>query len=67
MNRWHLWFAWHPVRTEDHRLTWLRTVRRRREYVPAWVPCCEGGSGWWVYARDDGYALPSNKVPADAA
>lgn len=26
---WHWWFAWHPVRTFDQRLVWLRWCRRR--------------------------------------
>lgn len=31
---WHLWYAWHPVRTRYHGWTWLTTVYRRQVFVP---------------------------------
>ena len=39
---WHIWFAWHPVRTDHHGWRWLRAVERRQ-----WV----GGRSWrgWDY------------------
>lgn len=31
-SKWHLWFAWHPVKTEDNFLVWLQYVYRRIEF-----------------------------------
>ena len=49
-TRAHVWFAWYPVRLRDHRLVWLRRVRRRRCYVGTL-----GATGWWTYTdpRED--------------
>ena len=45
---WHLWFAWHPIRTDLHGWRWLRIVERRRWF---------GGRSWsgWDYqpTKDD--------------
>lgn len=35
---WHHWFAWHPVRTEQHGWRWLRTVERRQIGGPTLTP-----------------------------
>ena len=31
---WQRWFAWYPVRTEQHGWRWLRTVERALHYPP---------------------------------
>ena len=35
---WHRWFAWYPVRTEQHGWRWLRTVERRQLTGPTFSP-----------------------------
>ncbi len=30
-KRWHLWFAWYPVRLADGRWAWLETLERKLE------------------------------------
>ncbi|MGJ4084341.1 hypothetical protein [Corynebacterium macclintockiae] len=35
---WHRWFAWRPVRTEQHGWRWLRTVERRQLTGPTFSP-----------------------------
>lgn len=35
---WHRWFAWYPVRTEQHGWRWLRTVERRQLTGPIFSP-----------------------------
>jgi len=39
---WHVWFAWHPVRIQDHDCRWLEKVERRGnlEFYQ------EGGTYW---------------------
>ena len=32
---WERWFAWHPVRTEEHGWRWLCTVERALYYYPS--------------------------------
>ena len=46
---WHRWFAWHPVRTEQHGWRWLRTVERRRHYPAATLPPLIGAQPGWEY------------------
>jgi hypothetical protein len=41
-ERWHLWFAWHPVRLGPHDCRWLETVERKGHYY------CYGHT-WWVW------------------
>jgi hypothetical protein len=41
---WHRWFAWKPVRTWDHRLVWLRMVRRQSVQLKFYL---HGGPDWW--------------------
>lgn len=50
---WHLWFAWHPVRTDQHGWRWLRTVERQQ-----WI----GGRSWrgWDYRP-----TPNNRKEAE--
>lgn len=43
---WHYWFAWYPVRTEQHGWRWLRTVERAMHYPPD-IPCAP--SPFWCY------------------
>lgn len=44
---WQRWFAWHPVRTEQHGWRWLRTVERRQITGPTFTPYEE--SRLWEY------------------
>ena len=32
LERWHKWFAWHPVYTEQEAYVWLQTIYRQRVY-----------------------------------
>jgi len=32
-GEWHNWFAWYPVRVDNHRVAWLEVVNRRLVYV----------------------------------
>lgn len=45
---WHIWFAWHPVRTRSHGWKWLTYVYRRQ----LWTPQITGHSPdpFWQYA-----------------
>lgn len=43
---WQRWFAWYPVRTDQHGWRWLRTVERALYYPPD-VPFAP--SPYWVY------------------
>lgn len=29
VQKWHRWFAWHPVRVGDHTVAWFEFVERR--------------------------------------
>lgn len=31
-EKWHKWFAWYPVRIENHDCRWLETIERKGEY-----------------------------------
>jgi len=45
---WHAWFAWYPVRVDDH-IIWFRYVRRQFRFEsikPFWKP------QWNVYYRE---------------
>lgn len=44
---WHRWFAWHPVRTEQHGWRWLRTVERRQLTGPTFSPL--ESPHLWIY------------------
>ena len=48
---WHRWFAWYPVRTEEHGWRWLRTVERAKFYPPD-VPFAP--SPCWIYRPTPG-------------
>ena len=37
MFRWHPWFAWYPVKTDDREVVWLEWVLRRYERFGAYV------------------------------
>lgn len=52
-SRWHVWFAWHPVRTLDRRLIWMRQVHRRA----AWArnPATGFVHYWREYVCTTGY------------
>lgn len=54
-NRWHTWFAWYPVWTDDCRVAFLRTIWRRRrerdvfgslEFPPSDYEKCYGVPMW---------------------
>lgn len=30
VDQWHVWFAWHPVRTQAGQIVWMESVMRRR-------------------------------------
>ena len=32
LTMWHPWFAWRPVRLQDHDCRWLEWVERRKEF-----------------------------------
>jgi len=49
---WHWWFAWHPVRTFDGRLIWLRWVKRRLVQLHDHID--RGPDRWWQYRYDRG-------------
>lgn len=57
---WHRWFAWRPVKTEQHGWRWLRTVERALSYPPIGVPFAP--DPWWTYRP-----TPSNRkdIPDD--
>lgn len=44
---WQRWFAWHPVRTEQHGWRWLRTVERRQLTGPTFTPL--ESTYLWIY------------------
>lgn len=33
-EQWHRWFAWHPVRLDDHTIVWLVMLERRMPWIP---------------------------------
>lgn len=35
---WQRWFAWYPVRTQQHGWRWLRTVERALHYPDPLIP-----------------------------
>lgn len=43
---WQRWFAWYPVRTEQHGWRWLCVVERALHYPPD-IPCAP--SPFWEY------------------
>lgn len=45
---WHIWFAWHPVRTRSHGWKWLTYVYRRQLWTPQ-IPG-HGPDPFWQYA-----------------
>lgn len=45
---WQRWFAWYPVRTEQHGWRWLRTVERRQLTGPTFSPY--DSPHLWVYS-----------------
>lgn len=45
------WFAWHPVKLDDGRWTWLRRVDRWQRYTGA---CWE----YWIREQDTGGGKP---------
>ena len=47
---WHEWFAWRPVRTYDHRLAWMTTVKRRRIQGHEYLSHGAALDQWWQYA-----------------
>lgn len=44
---WQRWFAWYPVRTEQHGWRWLRTVERALYYPDPLIPFAP--SPFWCY------------------
>lgn len=44
---WERWFAWHPVRTQQHGWRWLRTVERAPHHPGPLYPCAP--DPYWVY------------------
>ena len=44
---WERWFAWHPVRTQQHGWRWLRTVERAPHHPVPLYPCAPDPH--WVY------------------
>lgn len=49
-QRWHRWFAWHPIRVDEHNCAWLQNVMRigtrgRRYSVHSYGPY-EGWVNW---------------------
>lgn len=53
---WQYWFAWYPVRTEQHGWRWLRTVERRRYYPDPMLTPLIGAQSSWEYQP-----TPSNR------
>jgi hypothetical protein len=48
LGKWHLWFAWRPVRVADHDCRWLEYIWRRGDYR-----CCFYEGWWdWEYSTD---------------
>lgn len=47
MAPWHLWYAWHPVRTRHHGWMWFRTVWRQQRWSPESIP--GGQFRYWEY------------------
>lgn len=48
---WHRWFAWRPVRTEEHGWRWLRIVERAKFYPP---DAPGAPSPWWIFRPTPG-------------
>lgn len=46
LEQWHRWFAWHPVKVEDHDCRWFEVVERQRIYYRGMR-----GSWWITYYR----------------
>ena len=44
---WQRWFAWYPVRTEQHGWRWLRTVERALHYYPPYLTYVP--PSYWCY------------------
>lgn len=44
---WQRWFAWYPVRTEQHGWRWLRTVERALHYPDPLIMFAP--APYWVY------------------
>jgi hypothetical protein len=45
LQKWHLWFAWHPVRLGENDCRWLEWVQRKGKYWGNWA-----ADGWdWEY------------------
>ena len=41
LKQWHRWFAWRPVKLDDHDCRWFEWVARRGFYVTSW------DDDWW--------------------
>jgi hypothetical protein len=41
---WHSWFAWRPVKLDDHDCRWLECVARRGEQKSSWHET------WWEWS-----------------
>lgn len=37
LKQWHRWFAWRPVKVNDHDCRWLEWVERRGDYYPGYA------------------------------
>jgi hypothetical protein len=35
-NKWHKWFAWHPVTLENNQRVWLEIILRKQLYHTEW-------------------------------
>lgn len=46
-HRWHVWFAWFPVRVGSKRCRWLEPVKRKGKCYSY------GGDVWWVWKYKD--------------
>ena len=51
-KKWRRWFAWHPVRIDNHDCRWLEYVERKGVF---WT--CFSGEGW-----DYEYRLPEKEA-----
>jgi hypothetical protein len=43
-EKWHLWFAWHPVRVGPRERRWLETVARKGKHH-----CHPHAGCWWAW------------------
>ena len=55
---WHQWFAWHPVKVNG-RLTWLKTVYRRRK-SHSWQRDWQYGTAFDVIKGDESTNVGQN-------